>query len=82
MKILTGFCKRRGEFAQEWFHIGDQTDRLQRLVFDRSFHCRRIDIDTDRFTVGASMLATASECWIVASSSTWVTSASFSRITF
>src|SRR4029450_1907303 len=34
------------------------------------------------FTVGASILATASECWNAARSSTWVTSASFTRITF
>ena len=33
-------------------------------------------------TLGASMLATASECWMVASSEACVTSASFSRITF
>src|SRR4029450_5222690 len=34
------------------------------------------------FAAGASMLATASECWTVASSITSVTSASFCRMTF
>src|SRR5262245_44682339 len=40
-----------GEFAQKWFDVCDEADRLQRLPFDRSFDGRWIDINANGFYV-------------------------------
>ena len=39
------------QFPQKWFDVCDEADGLQRLPLDRSFHCRRIDIDANGFHI-------------------------------
>ena len=42
---------RVNEPNQDWFDVCDEADGLQRLPLDRSFHCRRIDIDANGFHI-------------------------------